>query len=100
MNEDDEDAREREKRCCRNGWGTLKTCSQSQKELFVKVAFLITSESKREPGRTGRRRTNSHQNKSGVLHKELREFKAKGWIRPSKSEWATVALVLPKKDNT
>ena len=34
-----------------------------------------------------------------VLHKELREFKDKGWIRPSKSEWATVALVVPKKDD-
>ena len=35
-----------------------------------------------------------------VLHKELKEFKDKGWIRPSRSEWATVALVVPKKDLT
>ena len=35
-----------------------------------------------------------------VLHAELKEFKDKGWIRPSKSEWATVALVVPKKDLT
>ena len=33
-----------------------------------------------------------------VLHKELKEFKDKGWIRPSRSEWAIVALVVPKKD--
>ena len=35
-----------------------------------------------------------------VLQKELAEFWARGWIRPSTSEWATVALVVPKKDNT
>ena len=35
-----------------------------------------------------------------VLKKELEEFWARGWIRPSTSEWATVALVVPKKDNT
>ena len=35
-----------------------------------------------------------------ALHTELKEFKEKGWIRPSKSEWATVALVVPKKDRT
>ena len=35
-----------------------------------------------------------------VLHKELKKFKDKGWIRPSRSEWATVALVVPKKDLT
>jgi len=35
-----------------------------------------------------------------ALHEELREFKKKGWIQPSQSEWATVALVVPKKDQT
>ena len=35
-----------------------------------------------------------------VLHEELKGFKNKGWIRPSHSEWATVALVVPKKDDT
>ena len=35
-----------------------------------------------------------------VLHEELTGFKNKGWIRPSRSEWATVALVVPKKDKT
>ena len=35
-----------------------------------------------------------------VLHEELSKFKGKGWIRPSRSEWATVALVVPKKDKT
>ena len=35
-----------------------------------------------------------------ALHEELKEFKQKGWIRPSRSEWATVALVVPKKDKT
>ena len=34
-----------------------------------------------------------------VLKKELEEFWARGWIRPSTSEWATVVLVVPKKDN-
>ena len=33
-----------------------------------------------------------------ALHAELGEFKQKGWIQPSQSEWATVALVVPKKD--
>ena len=33
-----------------------------------------------------------------VLHAELKEFKDRGWIQPSKSEWATVAVVVPKKD--
>ena len=37
---------------------------------------------------------------TNVLHKELSKFKGKGWIRPSRSEWATVALVVPKKDKT
>ena len=32
------------------------------------------------------------------LTEELTEFLQKGWIKPSKSEWATVALVVPKKD--
>ena len=35
-----------------------------------------------------------------VLRRELEEFWARGWIRPSTSEWATVALVVPKKDGT
>ena len=35
-----------------------------------------------------------------ALQKELTEFKDKGWIRPSSSPWATVALVVPKKDGT
>ena len=35
-----------------------------------------------------------------VLRRELEEFWARGWIRPSTSEWATVALVVPKKDST
>ena len=33
-----------------------------------------------------------------ALKAELEEFLKKGWIRPSMSEWATVALVVPKKD--
>ena len=33
-----------------------------------------------------------------ALGVELRQLKEKGWIRPSLSEWATVALVVPKKD--
>ena len=33
-----------------------------------------------------------------ALKTELEEFLQKGWIRPSMSEWATVALVVPKKD--
>ena len=32
-----------------------------------------------------------------VLHEELTGFKNKGWIRPSRSEWATVALVVLKR---
>ena len=32
------------------------------------------------------------------MKSELEEFLEKGWIRPSTSEWATVALVVPKKD--
>ena len=43
-------------------------------------------------------RLSSEQTK--VLHEELSKFKGKGWIRPSRSEWATVALVVPKKDKT
>ena len=35
-----------------------------------------------------------------ALHAELKEFKDKGWIQPSQSEWTTVALVVPKKDQT
>ena len=35
-----------------------------------------------------------------ALHAELRGFKEKGWIRPSDSEWATVAVVVAKKDDT
>ena len=35
-----------------------------------------------------------------ALHEELQKFLQKGWIRPSKSPWATVALVVPKKDQT
>ena len=35
-----------------------------------------------------------------VLHAKLKAFKEKGWIQPSDSEWATVALVVPKKDLT
>lgn len=35
-----------------------------------------------------------------ALGEELTKFRAKGWIRPSKSPWATVALVVPKKDAT
>ena len=35
-----------------------------------------------------------------VLKRELEEFWARGWIRPSTLEWATVALVVPKKDGT
>ena len=33
-----------------------------------------------------------------ALKAELEEFLKKGWIQPSMSEWATVALVVPKKD--
>ena len=33
-----------------------------------------------------------------AMEEELGKFKEKGWIRPSTSEWATVALVVPKKD--
>ena len=33
-----------------------------------------------------------------ALEKELQGFIQWGWIGPSKSEWATVALVVPKKD--
>ena len=35
-----------------------------------------------------------------ALEAELRRFLQKRWIRPSDSPWATVALVVPKKDNT
>ena len=35
-----------------------------------------------------------------ALETELRRFVQKKWIRPSNSPWATVALVVPKKDNT
>ena len=33
-----------------------------------------------------------------AMEEELGKFKERGWIRPSSSEWATVALVVPKKD--
>ena len=33
-----------------------------------------------------------------AMEEELGKFRSKGWIRPSTSEWATVALVVPKKD--
>ena len=33
-----------------------------------------------------------------AMEEELGKFRGKGWIRPSTSEWATVALVVPKKD--
>ena len=33
-----------------------------------------------------------------ALKSELEDFLKKGWIRPSISEWAIVALVVPKKD--
>ena len=35
-----------------------------------------------------------------ALREELQKFLKKGWIRPSYSPWATVALVVPKKDKT
>ena len=35
-----------------------------------------------------------------ALSKELSKFIQKEWIRPSHSEWATLALVVPKKDGT
>ena len=35
-----------------------------------------------------------------ALAQELEQFLDKGWIRPSRSPWATVALVVPKKDRT
>ena len=35
-----------------------------------------------------------------ALETELKAFLKKGWIRPSQSPWATVALVVPKKDRT
>ena len=37
-------------------------------------------------------------NQQETLKEELTEFLRKGWICPSQSEWATVALVVPKKD--
>ena len=33
-----------------------------------------------------------------ALEQEIAEFRRKGWVRPSQSEWATVPLVVPKKD--
>ena len=33
-----------------------------------------------------------------ALEQEMREFLEKGWVRPSESEWATVPLIVPKKD--
>ena len=33
-----------------------------------------------------------------LLQEKIEEFLARGWIRPSQSEWATVAIVVPKKD--
>ena len=35
-----------------------------------------------------------------ALEEELKVFLKKGWIRPSYSPWATVALVVPKRDKT
>ena len=33
-----------------------------------------------------------------ALEQEIKEFRRKGWVRPLQSEWATVPLVVPKKD--
>ena len=35
-----------------------------------------------------------------ALREELEKFLDKGWIQPSYSDWATLALVVPKKDGT
>ena len=37
-------------------------------------------------------------NQQETLKEKLAEFLRKGWICPSQSEWATVVLVVPKKD--
>ena len=40
------------------------------------------------------------QEQKDALQKELSKFIKRGWIRPSHSEWATLALVVPKKDGS
>ena len=35
-----------------------------------------------------------------ALREELHKFLDRGWIQPSHSDWATLALVVPKKDGT
>ena len=40
------------------------------------------------------------QDQKEALQKELDKFIKREWLRPSHSEWATLALVVPKKDGT
>ena len=40
------------------------------------------------------------QDQKDALNKELSKFIKREWIRPSHSEWATLALVVPKKDGS
>ena len=40
------------------------------------------------------------QEQKDALQKELSKFIKRGWIRPSHSEWAILALVVPKKDGS
>ena len=83
---------------CLKGFDDVFEEPGPQKEKEPAVEHRLRLDGKVEPIRKVPYRMAPKQKEA--LEAELKTFLKKGWIRPSRSPWATVALVVPKKDAT